>query len=332
MPESFAPQPEGLRSFSKENYQIERDECARQVREARQKYFSKKKNLLTLIEHSQEHAEYNSGLLAEYEETINDLRSQLQIIKSNHVLGIMLGWLAARKQAQIDKTLARAQYAQESIEKSRKSVVEFQEELKQETEVKKYKQIYGNFIEDQQRKFTEHNEKISHQQQVEQSQKSLEHMAEEEQARDLRFVCNKYNTLIVHVTAGPGLVSPATTKVKPDISELMKMKIVCAVQPCISTSSLQEGEGADWTADNGSPGLIISDGNITMASHVDAFSVPDDRVGRRAQYAMMTEMMSPDELASLNDISLERIKKVFRAKQGNASSTYNELAVAEGKP
>ena len=322
-------------TFSRENYQTERDQCAEDIRKARQEYFNHTAILGGLIESNAEHIDSTIKRAAEYSHRIELLQAEADKIKSSLIRIIFLGWLARHKESEIQKNLARYDENKKFLQSLLQSKTDLEEELKRERELKRYRQIYSDFIQDQRKLYTDYIEESGHKQQVSNRQIELDLLEEAERSRDVRYVCKQHNAVMVHVFAQPRnaeSVPEGNRRVKKGTLQLDKLKIVCAIQPCLSASSLREGDDADLTVDMGGPGVIVADGVINLAAPHDANTKVDESGQRISQYSSTYENFSDEYYESLNVITPERIRAALGVDLVERRREHNEISVSNAAP
>jgi hypothetical protein len=257
MIESINPE---IKQFTKEQSREERDVLAIEIREKRKKYFEKKKNTSERIFELERDAE-NTEIRAETK------RKEIELIykeisdKQSSKITELFNFLRLRS---LRKKLETKKDMIENIEddylKIKQLLESLDESYNNRSELKEAKDILTKFYENKNEEWNKYTEYLKN--------------------TDITNVAEKYNVNFIHAIH-PNFIPGRNSPLQENVDWKTKLKIVIALEPSISVSTIEEGD--DWHKMWARMGFILNGGHINSARSGDQATIPTGLKSRHGQ-------------------------------------------------
>jgi hypothetical protein len=319
-----------LKDFSKSNFQAERDRCAQEITEARQSYFRRRSSFLERLEFLRPRIETTPREIQCLQDEIDKLQQSLDRIKASVIKSILLFYASKKLSDQIGNKQSKIQYLEGCHNEDRARCAEYERDLATEKELRQDRQILAEFIRVQRERFRESQEIIQRRDSVNKRQRQLEEESEDIKFCDVRYVSRELKVLFVHTISntwnGAKNKNPLVNESTP---EAVRIKIVCAIQPCISASTIKQEDSPYNTVAGSCPGLIIGEGIITRCAPEDInLQIEGDGL-RTPRFSNNLENFSEEALGRLTRVSKRSVKNSVNYRRATG---YNEFAISEATP
>jgi len=281
-----------LRQFSKELLPNQRWDVAQEVRMKRNEYFTRKEELLEKLGNLTKEAQEQKAGVDQIIEEIGDIE-EIMTQKRGSAISSFLNFFALRK---LQKKKEGKEFLKDSFEKEYLETKEESEVVRDliddKTKIDESRQFLNQFYSGLESKWNEYQEELK--------------------IRDIKNIVSDFNVNFIH-GIHPNFVPSGNSPLQDWVDWKTKLKILLALEPTISTSSIKQGDS--WTKMFSRMGVILNGGSVRAANPVD--------MGSRATTLKQRNVASSSEKP---EDEIRRAIVDTHPKDG-----YNELVVENPK-
>lgn len=240
-------QPKFIKEFSKEQSAEERQQTAEDIRTKRTEHFDRKDRLSEEIQELTTKAQEKEIGVAETVEKMKALETELEQRKDNRFLEFLNHFKLKKIREEIGlKTVTREAFEDE-YQNIQDELVSLRQQSEDKKALKEAKDILNGFYGTQTKEWEVYNEDLK--------------------IRDVDGVMEEHDVVFVHGFR-PNFVPGEHSLLRGDVGLEDKFNILFALEPTISTSTIQEGDSHEkmWS----STGVILNGGSIVSAHTSDA--------------------------------------------------------------
>lgn len=290
--QSNEPDRQAIRRFSKEHLPEERYQTAEEINASRGEHFRQKEELHKRIAELEQRSKETGSVVDSMVQEVSSIETELANIKNSRITQL-LEFFNAR---QLEKQLGKKRQTQVEALRDYSNTKDLLDDLRRQ-------QFNRSQLENAKRKLHDFYRGAK--------ERWNEYEAEQRE-RDVGNIASKYQALFLHGISPRGWVA-GNTVLLPNVGWDMKVKILMALEPTISVSTLRTGE----TGLVSSVGVVLSGGHVESAHIQDAGTVVENFGRRRATNQIQNEIPIA-----------EQIEKVVQTRR---PGVYNELVVKDPK-